>query len=138
MIRLIHVEQCHQIITMPNNFYSVDEYLSKMWVHFLAHKNQAVERFKEFEPLEKGHQVILLEPFAWIEGGEFTSQKLSNYLQEQRNQRQLTTISKPQQNGVANRRNHTILDLVQCTLKHAALSPAFWAEAIHTTVYLLN
>lgn len=43
-----------------------------------------------------------------------------------------------QQNGVVERQNRAIMDMVRCMIDDASLSKTFWAEAAKTTVYLLN
>jgi hypothetical protein len=44
----------------------------------------------------------------------------------------------PQQNGVAKRRNHTLMDMVRSMLSNSSLPISLWMEALKTAVYLLN
>ena len=44
----------------------------------------------------------------------------------------------PQQNGVAKRRNRTLLDMVRCMLAHSLLPDFLWGDALRTAVYILN
>ena len=44
----------------------------------------------------------------------------------------------PQQNGVAERRNCTLMDMVRSMLSNSLLPISLWMEALKTTVYLLN
>ena len=46
--------------------------------------------------------------------------------------------STPQQNGVVERMNHTIMEKVRSMLSNSGLDKHFWAEAIMTTCYLIN
>jgi len=46
--------------------------------------------------------------------------------------------SSPNQNGVTERRNRTLLDMVQSMLSNSNLPKSLWAEALNTTVYILN
>lgn len=57
---------------------------------------------------------------------------------EQGIQRQLTVCHTPQQNGVAERKNRTIVEMARSMLKWKGLSNNFWAKAVNTTVYILN
>ncbi|RVW48989.1 Retrovirus-related Pol polyprotein from transposon TNT 1-94 [Vitis vinifera] len=43
-----------------------------------------------------------------------------------------------QQNGVAERRNRTLLDMVRCMLSNSSLPKFLWGEALRTTTYILN
>ncbi|GJV58470.1 retrovirus-related pol polyprotein from transposon TNT 1-94 [Tanacetum coccineum] len=49
-----------------------------------------------------------------------------------------TLVRTPQQNGVAERINRTIMEKVQCMLSHAILDKDFWVEAATTATYLIN
>ena len=51
---------------------------------------------------------------------------------------QFTTAYTPQQNGIAKRKNWTILDMTRTMLKEKCLSKNFWAEAVACIAYLLN
>jgi hypothetical protein len=51
---------------------------------------------------------------------------------------QTTTIYTPQQNGVAERKNQTIMNMARTLLKEKSLSNRFWAEVVACSVYLLN
>ena len=44
----------------------------------------------------------------------------------------------PQQNGVAERRNRTLLDMVRCMLSNSSLPKFMWGEALRTAAYILN
>ena len=41
-------------------------------------------------------------------------------------------------NGLAERMNRTLMERVRSTLLHAKLSKSYWAEAMCTTIYLIN
>jgi hypothetical protein len=51
---------------------------------------------------------------------------------------QTTARYTPQQNGVAERKNQTIMNMGRTLLKEKSLSNTFWAEAVACSVYLLN
>ena len=44
----------------------------------------------------------------------------------------------PQHSGIAERRNRTLLDMVQCMLVNSSLSEFLWGEALKTITYILN
>lgn len=44
----------------------------------------------------------------------------------------------PQQNGVAERMNRTLLERARCMLSNAGLSKEFWAKAVNTACHLVN
>ena len=49
-----------------------------------------------------------------------------------------TVRKTPQQNGLADRMNRTILERVRCMLSFSGLPKTFWAEAVMTASYLIN
>lgn len=52
--------------------------------------------------------------------------------------RQLVTPYSPQQNGVTERKNITVVEIGRCLMNDKYLPKQFWAEAVNTSVYLLN
>ncbi len=71
-------------------------------------------------------------------GGEYISNEFKSYLQEHGIQHQLTVAYTPQQNGVAERMNRTLMDCVRSLLYTAKLDKKFWAEALSNAVYIRN
>ena len=51
---------------------------------------------------------------------------------------QWTPPYKPQYNGVVERRNRTLLDMVRSMLGKADLPKSFWGYTLETNVYILN
>ena len=47
-------------------------------------------------------------------------------------------LGTPQQIGIAERRNRTLLDMVRCMLVNSSLLEFLWGEALKTTAYILN
>ena len=52
--------------------------------------------------------------------------------------RQLTTTYTPQQNGVAERKNMTVMNLVRSMLLEKKIPKTFWLEVVNWTIYVLN
>ena len=50
----------------------------------------------------------------------------------------MTVPGTPQQNGVAERRNKTLLDMVRSMMSYSTLPISFWGYALNTAMYLLN
>jgi len=51
---------------------------------------------------------------------------------------QLTAPYTPQQNGVSERKNRTIMEMVRCMLHEKGLPKEYWTEVANTVVFLLN
>ena len=71
-------------------------------------------------------------------GGEFIYQPFMNYCKKEGIQRQLTVSRSPQQNGVAERKNRTIVEMARIMLKGKELPNSLWVETVHTIVYILS
>ena len=71
-------------------------------------------------------------------GGEYMNNDFENYLRECGIKRQLAVPYTPQQNGVAERANRTLVEMARAMLIHSGLNEHFWAEALKTAVYIRN
>ena len=71
-------------------------------------------------------------------GGEYTSHEFNTFCEKEGIQRELTAAYTPQQNGVSERKNRTLINVVLAMLSHAKLSKVFWGEALLTANYLQN
>ena len=65
--------------------------------------------------------------------GEFKS-----YLAQEGIISQLSSPGTPKQNGVSERRNRTLLDMVRSMLSYSSLPESFWGYAVETAAYILN
>lgn len=71
-------------------------------------------------------------------GLEYVNRSFNELLERHGMSRRLTVPYNPQQNGVAERKNRTLLDLARCLLLENGLPSSFWAEAVETANYLRN
>jgi len=71
-------------------------------------------------------------------GGEFNSAEFNNFCKQRGVKRQLTAAYTPQQNRVAERKNHTVMNLVRAMLTEKKVPKIFWPEAVRWTIHILN
>ena len=71
-------------------------------------------------------------------GGEYLSQEFDDHLRICGIISQLTPPGTPQWNGVSERRNRTLLDMVRSMMSPTDLPFTFWGYALETTVFTLN
>ena len=69
---------------------------------------------------------------------KFCGDEFNKFCKDEGIARYRTVNHTPQQNGVAERMNMTLLERARCLLSHARLSRDFWVEAVNTTCYLVN
>lgn len=70
--------------------------------------------------------------------GEYLSKEFIDFSNKQGIRRQLTTSYTPQQNDVVEKKNQTILNMVQSTLAEREVPKSFWPEAVNWVVHILN
>ena len=119
-------------------FLLIDDFSRLMWVAFLKDKSDAFQHFKKFKNLAESESEENVKCFRTDIGGEFNSEEFIAYCDENGIKRHLTAPYSPQQNGVVERKNRTIMSCVRSTLKEKNLPLELWAEAVNTCVYVLN
>nr|GEV37836.1 ribonuclease H-like domain, reverse transcriptase, RNA-dependent DNA polymerase [Tanacetum cinerariifolium] len=90
-------------------FLLVDDYSRYMCVYFLSTKDQAFDAIKEYKKSIENELRTILKTLRTDQGKEFTSNEFTQYYKENGIARQLTAPYLPQQNGVVERRNRTIM-----------------------------
>lgn len=139
----MHTDLCGPITpTTPggNKYYLlvVDDHSRYMWLELLKSKDEAYPRFKRIHALVEANGKCKLRAFRSDHGGEFNSTEFSEYCDQNGIKHFTTAPYSPQQNGVVERRNQTVVEMARCLMKSMGMPAFFWAEAARTTVYLLN
>jgi transposase InsO family protein len=116
----------------------IDDFSRRTWVYFLKEKSEAFFVFKKFKVLVQNLSDECIKTLRSDRGGEFTSKEFVIFCEQKGIRRFLTTPYSPQQNGVAKRKNRTILDMVRSMLKSKNMPKEFWAEAVRCAIYLQN
>jgi transposase InsO family protein len=104
----------------------------------IARKSDVVVAFRQFHEdfvLRAGLKTQTLHS---DNGGEYVNAQLRDYCNEHSIQQTFTAPYSPQQNGVAERMNQTLMGMVRAMLTHSHLEKCFWAEAITTAAYISN
>ncbi|GBP59962.1 Retrovirus-related Pol polyprotein from transposon TNT 1-94 [Eumeta japonica] len=107
-------------------------------VYFLKQKSGALEAFKMYQTQAErvtGKKIKYLQS---DNGKEYCNAEMDNFLRNQGIQRRLSVVRTPQQNGVAERFNRTIVEMARCLLLQSSLSDMFWADAVATACHLRN
>ena len=142
-LELVHSDVCGplQVGSIGGSRYFVtciDDYSRYVSVYFIKHKSEVFEKFKLFEAMvtkECGEPIMKLRT---DNGGEYTSTGFQAYLASKMIEHQLTVPHSPQQNGVAERLNRSLMESARAMLSNANLPNNLWAEAIATAAYLRN
>ena len=116
----------------------VDDHSRFMWTFMLKTKDEAFEQFKKFKAFIENQYGTKIKVLRTDRGGEFTSNEFKNFCELAGITRQLTAPYTPQQNGIVERRNRTVLSTTRSILKAMDLPQSFWGEAVRHSVYILN
>ncbi|GJX69478.1 putative ribonuclease H-like domain-containing protein [Tanacetum coccineum] len=71
-------------------------------------------------------------------GTEFKNREMNQFYEKNGILRQFSVARTPQQNGVAERRNRTLIEAARTMLADSKLPTTFWAEAVNTACYVQN
>ncbi|KAL0433623.1 UNVERIFIED_CONTAM: Transposon Ty2-B Gag-Pol polyprotein [Sesamum latifolium] len=118
LLDLIHVDVCGSLNTPVRGEYSyfitfTDDHSRYDYVYLMRYKSEAFGRFKEFK-LEVENQTDRKIKTLWLDrGGEYLSGDFIDYLKENEIFSQWTPPEMPQLNGMVERRNRTMLDMVR-------------------------
>ena len=116
----------------------VDDYSRFTWVKFLRTKDETPEVIIKFI---KQLQVLLNKTVRIIRtdnGTEFVNQQLTQFYESMGITHQKSVPRTPQQNGVVERRNRTLVEAARTMLIYSKAPMFLWAEAIATACYTQN
>ncbi|GKV30830.1 hypothetical protein SLEP1_g39605 [Rubroshorea leprosula] len=139
---LIHADTCQvPAVSIGGCSYFVtfiDDFSRKVWIFMLKRKSDAFEKFKKFKALVENQKGTKIKCLRTDNGGEFCSKEFDDFCNEHGIKRHLTVPGTPQQNGVAERMNRTLMERARCMMSTAKLGKEFWAKAVNTACYLIN
>ncbi|KAJ9535406.1 hypothetical protein OSB04_un001478 [Centaurea solstitialis] len=143
LLGIIHTDVCGPFSHEARGGYRyfitfTDDFSRYGYVYLMRHKSEAFERFKEFQSEVQNQLDKKIKFLRSDRGGEYLSQEFNNHLIECGIVSQLTPPYTPQMNGVSERRNRTLLDMVRSMMCRSSLSVSFWGHALETAAHILN
>lgn len=116
----------------------IDDYSKKVFVYFLKAKSDALAVLIEFKMLVENQTGRKIKVFRTDNGTEYCSNEFTKFCKANGIQHQLTNAYTPQQNGVAERMNRSLVEKAKCMLFDADLPKSYWAEATNMAAYIIN
>ena len=104
----------------------------------MRHKSESFERFKQYQNEVQNHSGKTIKFLRSDRGGEYLSHEFNDHLRSCGIVPQLTPPGTPQLNGVSERRNRTLLDMVRSMMSQTDLPLSFWGYALETAAFILN
>lgn len=115
-----------------------DDFSRKLFVYFLAEKSKVVDTFIEFKNLIENQTDLKIKILRTDNGTEYVTKRFEEVLKRSGIQHQMTCTYTPEQNGVSERANRTIVERARCMIFDAKLDTKFWAEACSMAAYIIN
>jgi hypothetical protein len=116
----------------------VDDYSCFTWVSFLQEKSQTQETLKRFLRRTQNEFGLRIKKIRSDNGTEFKNSQIEGFLEEEGIKHEFSSPYIPQQNGVVERKNRTLLDMARTMLDEYKTPDRFWVEAINTACYSIN
>ena len=143
LLELIHSDVCGPMSIQARDGYEyfiafTDDYSRFGYVYLMKQKSESFEKFKEFKAEVENQLGKCIKVIRSNRGGEYLLGDFKDYLTENGIISQLTAPGTPQQNGVTERRNRTLLHMVRSILSYSTLPISFWGYVLNTAMYLLN
>ncbi|GJS92698.1 putative ribonuclease H-like domain-containing protein [Tanacetum coccineum] len=108
------------------------------WVFFLRTKDETSGILKDFIRQIKNQLNQKVKTIRCDNGTEFKNRDIIEFCGSKGIKREYSNARTPQQNGVAERKNRTLIEAARTMLADSFLPNTFWAEAVSTACYVLN
>jgi transposase InsO family protein len=132
-LELVHGDLCGPITPATHGgrryfLLLVDDSSRYMWLRLLSSKDEAADAIKAVKESAEAESGKKLRVLRTDRGGEFTAVQFAEYCAGEGVERHLTAPDSPQQNGVVERRNQTIVGMARSMMKAKSMPPEFWGR----------
>nr|GFA65163.1 hypothetical protein [Tanacetum cinerariifolium] len=143
LLYLLHMDLCGPMRVQSINgkryvLVVVDDYSRYTWVFFLHSKDEASEVIISFIKKTQVNLQLQVQRVRTDNGMEFKNKTLAKFFDEVGITQQFSVGRTPQQNGVVERMNRTLVEASRTMLTFTNLSSFVWAESIATTCFTQN
>ncbi|KAI3816586.1 hypothetical protein L1987_16288 [Smallanthus sonchifolius] len=151
LLEIIHTDICGPFpegIAGHKSFITfIDDHSRYMYLYLIKEKSEAFDMFKIFKAEVENQLNCKIKIVRSDRGGEYYSRHTDvgqapgpfhNFCAEHGIINQYTMPGTPQQNGVAERRNRTLMNMVRSMLANSELPKFLWTEALKTAVHINN
>lgn len=151
LLEIIHTDICGPFLTGiggHKNFITfIDDYSRYTYLYLIKEKSESLDVFKIFKAEVENQLNRKIKVVRSDRGGEYYGKHsdvgqspgpFALFCQEHGIVNQFTMPYTPQQNGVAERRNRTLMDMVRSMICNSSLPEYLWTEALKTATHILN
>ncbi|GKE46842.1 putative ribonuclease H-like domain-containing protein [Tanacetum coccineum] len=115
-----------------------DDFSRFTWTFFLKSKDETGSILRNLITEIENLKDLKVKIIRCDNGGEFKNREMDEFCTKKGIKREFSNARTPQQNGVAERRNRTLIEAARTMLADAKLPVTFWAEAVSTACYVQN
>ncbi|MCO5551922.1 hypothetical protein L7F22_005429 [Adiantum nelumboides] len=142
-LQLVHSDVCGPMRTpsVGNSLYFVtfiDDFSRFCWVYPLKAKSDVFAVFQHYVSMVENETGCKVQTLRTDRGGEYMSGAFKDFLGKKGIKHQCTMPYTPQQNGVAERKNRSLMEMARCMLKAKSLPHKLWMEAVACAAHVLN
>ncbi|MCO5573934.1 hypothetical protein L7F22_027712 [Adiantum nelumboides] len=142
-LQLVHSDVCGPMRTpsVGNSLYFVtfiDDFFRFCWVYPLKAKSDVFAVFQHYVSMVENETGCKVQTLRTDRGGEYMSGAFKDFLGKKGIKHQCTMPYTPQQNGVAERKNRSLMEMARCMLKAKSLPHKLWMEAVACAAHVLN
>lgn len=139
----IHSDVCGPISPGAINFRQyfvtfIDEYTHYCVAYLIRNKSEVFSCFQSFVNKAEAQHATRVSKLYCDNGGEYLSNQMKEYCNQKGIMYHTTTAHTPSLNGIAERMNRTIAEMMRSLLKSSGLAKTFWGDAVLTAVHLIN
>jgi hypothetical protein len=116
----------------------IDDFTHFTVAYPISSKTEIPRFFRKYEAMATAHFNLKISRFRSDNGREYMTNALMEHFEKQGIQMECTVPYTPEQNGVAERLNRTIVEKARCMLLSSNLPKSFWTEAVTTAAFLIN
>ena len=100
----------------------------------MSSKDQVFAKYKLYEAMMSRQRDVCIKTLFTDRGGEYTSKEFEEYLAKKGTKHRLTVHDTPEQNGVAEQLNRTLVEKSRAMLIESNLPKSLWGYAIFLLV----
>ncbi|GJS38214.1 retrovirus-related pol polyprotein from transposon TNT 1-94 [Tanacetum coccineum] len=139
-LQILHMDLCGPMRVESFNgkkyvLVIVDDYSIYTWTHFLRSKDETPKVLIDFLKLVQIGLHAQVRTVRTNKGTKFLNKTIHAYFDQEGIKHQTSIARNPEQSGVVERRNHTLVEATRTMLSAAKVPLFFWDEAIATTCF---
>jgi transposase InsO family protein len=143
LLELVHSDVCelNGILIRGGKHYFItfiDDFSRYTYVYLMKNKDESFDMFKKYKTEVENQKNKRMKVLRSDRGGEYFPQEFTNYCEENGLFHQRSAPYTPQQDGLAERKNRTLVDMLNAMIISARLPFNLWGEVLLTTCYVHN